>query len=104
MDGVHIVDKGLHRLVYATDRLVDGMLLGTFLTLQSVQRLLDIVGIEDEATFTRSTMINASEEITTVLQAAQYLGDDYVTRKVLSILGDADKADGRSFPKRQTHR
>ena len=58
-----------------------------------IDGLFAIVGIDDEPTFTRSTMINASEEITTVIQAASYLGDDYVTRKILSILGDTDQAD-----------
>ena len=43
MDGVHIVNESLHRLMHATHRLVHGMLLGTFATHQSVQRFLDIV-------------------------------------------------------------
>ena len=58
-----------------------------------IDGLLAVVGIEDEPTFTRSTMVNAAEEVQTVIQAATYLDDEYVTRKVLSILGDADKAD-----------
>ena len=43
MDGVHIVDEGLHRLVYASHRLVHGVLLGTLAACQSVKGLLDIV-------------------------------------------------------------
>ena len=43
MDGIHVVDKGLHRLMHTTYRLIDGVLLGTFLTLQPVERFLDIV-------------------------------------------------------------
>lgn len=57
-----------------------------------VQGILELAGIDDEPTFTRSTMINASEEIQNVLQAAIYLSSDYVTEKILSILGDGDKA------------
>lgn len=55
--------------------------------------ILFVAGIDDTPTFTRSYLINTQEEISTVLQAAQYLDDDYVTRKILTILGDADKAD-----------
>ena len=55
--------------------------------------ILYVAGIDDTPTFTRSYLINTQEEISTVLQAAQYLSDDYVTRKVLTLLGDADKAD-----------
>jgi hypothetical protein len=34
-----------------------------------------------------------AEEIAVLLQSAQYLGDDYVTKKILTLLGDGDKAD-----------
>ena len=49
-----------------------------------------VAGIEDEPTFTRSILVNVQEEVQTVLQAAQYLPDDYVTQKVLTLLGDVD--------------
>lgn len=55
--------------------------------------ILATAGIDDEPTFTRSYLINVQEEVTTVLQAAQYLDGEYVTRKILTILGDADKAE-----------
>lgn len=55
--------------------------------------ILDVAGIDDAPTFTRSYLINVQEEVNTVLQAAQYLDDEYVTRKILTILGDADKAE-----------
>ena len=55
--------------------------------------ILEVAGIEDTPTFTRSYLINTQEEISTVLQASAYLDDEYVTRKILTILGDADKAD-----------
>lgn len=63
-----------------------------YCVIQFIEGILSLAGIEDEPTFTRSTMINASEEIQNVLQAATYLSDDYVTEKILSILGDGDKA------------
>ena len=37
-------------------------------------------------------MSNQSEMMEMVLQAAEYLDDEYVTTKILTILGDADKA------------
>lgn len=55
--------------------------------------ILAVAGIEDEPTFTRSVMVNTQEEIQTIVQAAQYLPDDYVTTKIVTILGDADKAE-----------
>lgn len=58
-----------------------------------IQKILALTGIEDEPTFTRSMLVNTSEEITTVLQAASYLPSDYVTEKILTILGDGDKAN-----------
>ena len=58
-----------------------------------IDGILALAGVEDEPTFTRSYLINVQEEVDTVLQASQYLGDEYVTRKVLTILGDADKAE-----------
>ena len=58
-----------------------------------IDNLMLIVGIDDEATFQRSMLINQSESITTLLQAAQYLPEEYVTRKILFILGDADQAE-----------
>ena len=43
VDGVHVMDKGLHSLMDAPNGLVDGMLLGPLTSTQSVQRLLEIV-------------------------------------------------------------
>lgn len=57
-----------------------------------LENLLELVGIEDEnPTFTRNMLINQQEQVQTVLTAAQYLPQDYVTRKILTILGDGDQ-------------
>ena len=58
-----------------------------------LQNVLKVAGIEDEATFTRSQMVNTQEEVQTVVMAASYLGSEYVTRKILTLLGDGDQAD-----------
>ncbi len=58
-----------------------------------IQELLKLAGIEDTPTFTRSRIINTMEEVQAVTIAAQYLSPDYVTRKILTLLGDGDKAE-----------
>lgn len=58
-----------------------------------IQGILTVAGIEDSPTFTRSMMVNTSEEISNVIQAAEFLSSDYVTRKILTLFGDGDKAD-----------
>ena len=54
---------------------------------------LKIAGIEDEPTFTRSIITNRAEEIQLVLQSAQFFTQEYVTEKLLTILGDADRIE-----------
>ena len=57
-----------------------------------INGILALAGIEDEPTYTRSQMSNQSELMEMVLQCAEYLDDEYVTTKILTLLGDADKA------------
>lgn len=64
-----------------------------YCVLEFLQGILSVAGLEDKPTFTRSYLVNTTEEISVLLQAAQYLDDEYVTRKILTLLGDADKAD-----------
>ena len=61
--------------------------------LEFIQGILAIAGVEDEASFTRSQLVNQTELIQVVLQAGTYLPEEYVTRKILDILGDGDQAD-----------
>lgn len=60
--------------------------------LDFIDGILAVAGIEDEVSFTRSTIINQEEMVSTVLQSAQYLSAEYVTSKILDILGDGDRA------------
>ena len=55
--------------------------------------ILKVAGIEDEPVFTRSMIVNSQEEIQLVLQSASYLTDEYVTKKVLTLLGDGDLSE-----------
>lgn len=62
-----------------------------FYALDFVHRILALAGIDDECTFTRSKIVNTTDEISTVLQAAEYLDSGYITKRILGLLGDADK-------------
>lgn len=61
--------------------------------LEFIQGILAVAGIEDEVSFTRSQIVNQSEMITVLIQAAPYLSQEYVTRKMLDVLGDGDQAE-----------
>ncbi len=58
-----------------------------------IQGILALAGIDDEPTYTRNQITNKQEEMQTVLLAAQYLDEEYMTTKALTILGDADMAE-----------
>lgn len=64
-----------------------------YCVLNFLQGIMKIVGVEDKPSFTRSTVVNTQEEIQTIISAANFLSQEYVTRKVLELLGDGDKAD-----------
>ena len=58
-----------------------------------VQGILNVLGIDDTVTFVRSKMANKKEEIEALLNCADYLSEDYVTEKLLTILGDIDRIE-----------
>lgn len=64
-----------------------------FNVLDFIDGILKVLGIDDEASFTRSKIINQQEQVGVVLSSRDVLDDEYVTRKVLDILGDGDQAD-----------
>lgn len=55
-----------------------------------INGLLKIAGVSDKPTYTRSIIINKAEEIQTVLAGAMYLSQEYITEKLLTLLGDKD--------------
>lgn len=61
--------------------------------LEFINGILAIAGIEDNATFTRSQIVNRQEEVQMLVTAQESLGRNYVTEKILSLLGDADKTE-----------
>lgn len=58
-----------------------------------VKGILNVLGIEDSVTFVRSKMANKTEEINALLSSAEYLSEDYIIEKLLTILGDIDRVD-----------
>lgn len=64
-----------------------------YCVLDFIKGILEIAGIDDEATFTRSAIVNITEEMQVLIQSAQFLTDDYMTEKILNLLGDADKVE-----------
>lgn len=61
--------------------------------IEFINGILELAGIEDNPTFTRSKIVNTNEEIQILLQCAQYLDREYVTQKILEMFGDGDKAE-----------
>ena len=65
-----------------------------YYVLDFINGILDLAGIVDEnPSFTRSYIVNTTEAITNVIQSASYLSEDYVTDKILNLLGDGDKVE-----------
>lgn len=62
-----------------------------FNVLEFVNRILALAGIDDVCTFVRSKIVNVNDEISSVLQAAEYLDSGYITKRILNLLGDGDK-------------
>ena len=58
-----------------------------------VDGILAIAGIDDEPTYTRSMIVNQGETIQNLVSAAEYLSEEYVTKKILETLGDIDSVE-----------
>lgn len=58
-----------------------------------IQRLLEVAGLKDEASYDRSIVINKTEEINTLVNSAMYLDPEYVTEKIMTIFGDKDQIE-----------
>lgn len=58
-----------------------------------VQKILELAGIDDTVTFTRSKIVNKSEEINMLLAAQAYLDDETLVEQICAILGIGDKVD-----------
>lgn len=64
-----------------------------FNTTEFIKGILAIANIDDEPSYTRSQMSNQTEIIENVIKANEYLDSEYITQKILTVLGDADKVE-----------
>lgn len=64
-----------------------------YCVLEMLYNLFELVGIEDNPTFTRNKIANRTEEMQMLMLAAPYLDDEYITHKACAIMGDPDAAD-----------
>ena len=55
-----------------------------------IHGLLYVAGVDDEPTYDRSIIVNKAEEIQSLVTAAMFLESDYVTQKIMTIMGDKD--------------
>lgn len=53
--------------------------------------ILALAGVQDAPTYTRNQITNDYERVQSITLAATYLPEDYVTEKLLTIFGDADR-------------
>jgi len=58
-----------------------------------IKGILEVAGIDDDPSFTRSKLVNVNESVGTVLQASEALDSEYVTEKILNLLGDGDMVE-----------
>ena len=56
-----------------------------------IAEILRLAGIDDQPSYTRNQIINKTEEVQTLMMAAQYYDDEYITKKLLTINGDIDQ-------------
>lgn len=64
-----------------------------YMVVDFLSHIMALAGFDATPTFTRSMIVNTSEEITAVLAASSVLPQEYVVKKVATLLGDADRAD-----------
>lgn len=58
-----------------------------------IEGLLSVAGVEDEPTYERNYHTNKTEVIGSLMDSASYLDDEYVTEKVMTLMGDKDKIE-----------
>ena len=61
--------------------------------LDFLEGILRIIGLEDTPTFTRSKLVNRTEEIQALVSAGMYLDQEYITEKIMTLLGDKDAVE-----------
>lgn len=55
--------------------------------------ILTLAGIDDEPTYERNRFVNKLEETQAIVMQAEYMTEEYITKKLLTINGDIDMYD-----------
>ena len=58
-----------------------------------INGILKLAGIDDKPSYTRDKIINKMEETQVILMGAEYTTPEYITKKLLTICGDADMVE-----------
>lgn len=58
-----------------------------------ILEILKLAGISDRPSYTRNRIVNTKEEAETILLGAPYYDGEYITKKLLTLNGDADQFD-----------
>lgn len=106
------LDKDLYRDAMAldVDRIANGAVTATqikasyesldakcdafeFCVLDFIYGILELAGVDDEATFTRSMIVNTTEEIQVTIQSAPFMAEDDVTRRIYELMGMKDRVE-----------
>lgn len=61
--------------------------------LDFIEGILEIAGIDDQPTFTRSKLVNRTEEIQALMSTAMIMDSDYLVEKIMTLLGDQNLVD-----------
>ena len=56
-----------------------------------IQRLLKVAGIEDKPTYTRSIIVNRTDDINSLVNSAVFLDEEYIAEKIMTLFGDKDQ-------------
>lgn len=64
-----------------------------YCVLDFLYKIMELAGIDDKPSFTRSMIVNVQETAQVVIQSATHFDVEYTTRKLLTLLGDGDQAD-----------
>jgi hypothetical protein len=58
--------------------------------LDFIDGILELAGIDDSPTFTRSKLVNRTEEIQALVSAGMFLDQEYLVTKIMTLLGDKE--------------
>lgn len=62
-----------------------------FCVIDFINRILALAGIDDNVSFVRSKIVNTNEEIQNTVASSEYLSREYITKRLLTLIGDPDK-------------